>query len=720
MNSTANYSGSGSFADDTLIFNNTSVVNATATADLTCARVVIASNYSGAWSIASRVLTTKHGMAGDGGGTMNIGNGITLSSDGSLHVNPTGALTSSSCIVTFSGGIDTFDNDKGGNWKNLIVAANAKVLNTSAAATTLLNGTGTLKLNGGTKFTGNQASALSIAANAVCTAYVASPTDTLTGTGAITHTITAANTKLSVVNYKYIGSGVQKFSNFSNMAGDTIVFYGDNNIGTAQIDLRNTGSAILFDSLAPNATLTCGGMNYGTSNTGTLKLSLGNAIINTSSTFTESSTGSNVLHYNSATWYHQGGGFARASPSPGDTIYPGTGKQYFIGSTNITANTTNHKSGQPSVIDSMESTAKLTLGDSMYVDGDLLLKKGKFSSGVYNMYITGDFRTTSADSVNTGTGRYTLTKTNAVFERKNASPLGLMKGTSFVFTGGVSFDLDTNMTLYNMKLTAGKKMSITSGRTLKDSTYTAGDLEGTRTTYSRLDASVAGSRATLDIPTAIDTIMYDTLKDISLTNAIICDSCVDGGNNLNVTFVNSTSLLPRGPTITTQPQNATAIQGSSASFSVTASGTAPFSYQWKKNGSSVGTSSASYSFTTARIDTSAKIMVIVTDANGSTNSDTATLRVKVTPVIDSIRPLNKYRSKLFDVYGYGFKNGPGLYAATIGGQDLGAMKLITDTHLQDTIPANATRGKKQFVFSNADTLSVSGAESLFVRIPYKP
>ena len=36
MNDTANYSGSGSFATDDLVFDNTSVVNATATAGITC------------------------------------------------------------------------------------------------------------------------------------------------------------------------------------------------------------------------------------------------------------------------------------------------------------------------------------------------------------------------------------------------------------------------------------------------------------------------------------------------------------------------------------------------------------------------------------------------------------------------------------------------------------------------------------------------------------
>src|SRR5207253_8151300 len=41
------------------------------------------------------------------------------------------------------------------------------------------------------------------------------------------------------------------------------------------------------------------------------------------------------------------------------------------------------------------------------------------------------------------------------------------------------------------------------------------------------------------------------------------------------------------PTITTQPVNQTVTAGQTATFAVVASGTAPLSYQWKKNGASI-------------------------------------------------------------------------------------------------------------------------------------
>src|SRR2546422_2254966 len=49
------------------------------------------------------------------------------------------------------------------------------------------------------------------------------------------------------------------------------------------------------------------------------------------------------------------------------------------------------------------------------------------------------------------------------------------------------------------------------------------------------------------------------------------------------------------PSITTQPTSQTVTAGQSATFSVAASGTAPLSYQWRKNGTAIsGATSASY------------------------------------------------------------------------------------------------------------------------------
>ncbi len=49
------------------------------------------------------------------------------------------------------------------------------------------------------------------------------------------------------------------------------------------------------------------------------------------------------------------------------------------------------------------------------------------------------------------------------------------------------------------------------------------------------------------------------------------------------------------PAIVTQPQSTTNVVGTTANFSVTASGTAPLSYQWQFNGTNIGGATSSSS-----------------------------------------------------------------------------------------------------------------------------
>ena len=83
------------------------------------------------------------------------------------------------------------------------------------------------------------------------------------------------------------------------------------------------------------------------------------------------------------------------------------------------------------------------------------------------------------------------------------------------------------------------------------------------------------------------------------------------------------------PYITTQPTNQTVTVGQTATFSVAASGTAPLSYQWQKNGSNIsGATSSSYTTpATTASDNGATFKVAVSNSAGSATSNTATLTV---------------------------------------------------------------------------------------------
>ena len=89
------------------------------------------------------------------------------------------------------------------------------------------------------------------------------------------------------------------------------------------------------------------------------------------------------------------------------------------------------------------------------------------------------------------------------------------------------------------------------------------------------------------------------------------------------------------PAITTQPASKTVTAGQTATFSVTASGTSPMTYQWKKNGTAVsGATSSSYTTpSTTTSDNNAQFTVTVSNSAGSANSTGATLTVSTSTVL---------------------------------------------------------------------------------------
>jgi hypothetical protein len=92
----------------------------------------------------------------------------------------------------------------------------------------------------------------------------------------------------------------------------------------------------------------------------------------------------------------------------------------------------------------------------------------------------------------------------------------------------------------------------------------------------------------------------------------------------------SSTTTNTAPAITTQPSSVTVTAGLSATFSVIASGSAPLTYQWFRDGTTInGATQASYvlSASTAA-DSGATFSVTVSNSLGSVNSNSATLTVQ--------------------------------------------------------------------------------------------
>jgi Immunoglobulin I-set domain len=89
------------------------------------------------------------------------------------------------------------------------------------------------------------------------------------------------------------------------------------------------------------------------------------------------------------------------------------------------------------------------------------------------------------------------------------------------------------------------------------------------------------------------------------------------------------ATTPVMPFITSQPTSQTVTAGQTATFSITASGASPLSYQWQKGGMNIsGANSAAYTTgTTTAADSGSKFDVVVSNSVGSVTSNTVTLTV---------------------------------------------------------------------------------------------
>jgi hypothetical protein len=125
--------------------------------------------------------------------------------------------------------------------------------------------------------------------------------------------------------------------------------------------------------------------------------------------------------------------------------------------------------------------------------------------------------------------------------------------------------------------------------------------------------------------------------DVVVTNSV--NSVTSAQASLSV------NSAPVAPTITTQPANQTVTAGQTATFSVVATGTAPLSYQWRKNTSIIiGATAASYTTpVTTTADNNATFDVVVTNSVNSVTSAQATLTVNSVPVAPTIstQPANQ-------------------------------------------------------------------------------
>jgi hypothetical protein len=182
------------------------------------------------------------------------------------------------------------------------------------------------------------------------------------------------------------------------------------------------------------------------------------------------------------------------------------------------------------------------------------------------------------------------------------------------------------------------------------------------------------------------------------------------------------------PTITAQPANQSVTVGQTATFSVTATGTAPLSYQWQKNSANIsGATAASYTTpATVTTDSLAKFDVVVSNIAGSQTSTIANLTVNAAAVAPTIttqpanQSVNVGQTATFSATATGTaplsyqwqKNSANISGATASGYTTPATA-ITDNGAKFDLIVSNTAGSQT---STIATLTVNAANTSTINV----
>jgi hypothetical protein len=240
--------------------------------------------------------------------------------------------------------------------------------------------------------------------------------------------------------------------------------------------------------------------------------------------------------------------------------------------------------------------------------------------------------------------------------------------------------------------------------------------------WKKTGAPIAGANAASYTTAATVDADNGALFSVTVTNA------VNSITSVNATLTVGAAATP--PTIATQPQSATVNSGQTATFTVVADGSAPFTYQWSRNSTAIaGATSASYTTPiTVDADTGATFSVVVRNAVGNATSNLATLTVTPKLVMPEITAqpqsvsVDAGQAASFNVTATG--TAPLSYQWKRGGTDIAgataanytlAATTFADNNAQFTVTVSNLAGS---VTSEAATLSV--AQIVPVKITTQP
>jgi formylglycine-generating enzyme required for sulfatase activity len=160
-------------------------------------------------------------------------------------------------------------------------------------------------------------------------------------------------------------------------------------------------------------------------------------------------------------------------------------------------------------------------------------------------------------------------------------------------------------------------------------------LSGVPASMSVRATSDAGAVVDYPVATALDsssaspTLSYSHARGTMFavgTTTVTVTATDSFGNSSTADF--TVTVLATAPSITAPPAGRTVTEGETVWLSVTAAGTGPLSYQWKKDGADIlGATGRVYTFSSATRDNAGSYTVVVTSGAGSVTSQPALMTV---------------------------------------------------------------------------------------------
>jgi uncharacterized protein (TIGR02597 family) len=342
-----------------------------------------------------------------------------------------------------------------------------------------------------------------------------------------------------------------------------------------------------------------------------------------------------------------------------------------------------------------------------------------------------------------GTNTYTGTTTVNTGTLALGSTGSINNSSAIAIAAGATLDVSAKTTFALSGSTSVSASGTTAPATIKGGTTVDFGSRPITLTYDGTNPALTISQGALvlngntitvngsALPAGTYTLIQQLTGNIAATGSFAVTGTALGGKPASIAVVGGSVnlILNVAPAITAQPQSQSSGIGADVVFNVTATGTTPLSYQWRKDGVNIpGANNASYTRASITANDIGSYSAVVTNAAGSVTSADAVLSVNSCNVsLQSINVSNGVNASLTfnvssgDDYTFQYKDSltdaqwQQLNVSTANGSTLTLSDLgVTNTQrfyrLQSACTATPSAG---FV-----SLSLLGNSDTFVSIPF--